>query len=189
MTTDLTGGNDFGEAVAVQIDGKVLVAGIAGGSGFAVVRYLGGLDTDGDGIPDEYETGTGIYVSPTNTGTSPTNSDSDGDGLTDGQEVYTYHTNPNLADTDGDGFSDLFELSTGFDPNSAVSTPDTHSSILIAVEYRFNAANGVSYRIEASTDLANWTTIETPIIGTGGVITRFYSTEGQAKRFFRSRRN
>ena len=72
---------------------------------------------------------------------------------------------------------------------SAASTPDALSSIRTAVEYRFNAALGVSYRIEACTDLVNWTAIETPIIGAGGVITRFYSTEGQPKRFFRSRRN
>ena len=58
-----------------------------------------------------------------------------------------------------------------------------------AAEYRINAALGISYRIEASTDLANWTTIETNIIGAGGVMTRFYSIEGQPRRFFRSRRN
>jgi hypothetical protein len=146
-------------------------------------------DTDGDGIPDNYETGTGIYVSPTNTGTSPTNSDTDGDGLTDWQEVNTSNTNPNIADTDSDGFGDGFEVSTGFNPNSATSTPETLSSIRQAAEYRFNAALGVSYRIEASTDVTNWATIETNIIGTGGVITRFYSIDGQPKRFFRSRRN
>lgn len=146
-------------------------------------------DTDGDGIRDRFETGTGIYVSPEDTGTSPTKADTDGDRLTDGREVYIYHTNPNRKDTDGDGFDDGFEVSTGFDPTSAASTPESRSTILSAAEYRFNAALGVSYRIEASTDLANWQTIETNIIGTGGVIPRFYSTEGQLKRFFRSRRN
>ena len=147
------------------------------------------IDTDGDGILDRYETGTGVYVSPTDTGTSPTNPDSDGDGLTDSQEVNVIHSNPNLHDTDGDGFDDGVEVATGFSPTSAASTPDSLSSIRTAAEYRFNAANGISYRIETSTDLATWTTLETPIIGTGGVITRFYSIEGQAKRFFRSRRN
>jgi hypothetical protein len=44
-------------------------------------------DTDGDGIPDIYETDTGVYVSPTNTGTDPTNPDSDGDGVCDGEGV------------------------------------------------------------------------------------------------------
>jgi uncharacterized delta-60 repeat protein len=147
------------------------------------------IDTDGDGILDRYETGTGIYVSPTDTGTSPANSDTDGDGLNDGAEVNTYHSNPVLADTDDDGFGDGFEASTGFNPTSATSTPDTLSSIRTAVEYRFNAANAVSYRIEVSTDLASWSTLETPIVGNGSVITRFYSIEGQPKRFFRSRRN
>jgi len=147
------------------------------------------IDTDGDGIFDRYETGTGIYVSPFDTGTSPMNRDSDGDGLNDGVEVNFYLSNPNLHDTDGDGFGDGFEVSAGFSPTSAASTPDAQSSILTAVEYRFNAANGISYRIEASIDLAIWTTIETNIIGAGGVVTRFYSIEGQPKRFFRSRRN
>ncbi len=146
-------------------------------------------DTDGDGIRDRFETGTGTFVSAEDTGTSPTNPDSDGDGLNDGDELNSYHTNPAVADTDGDGFDDGFEVSTGFSPTSAASTPDALSSIRTAAEYRFNAANGISYRIEASTDLANWQTIEPIVIGTGGVITRFYSIERQAKRFFRSRRN
>lgn len=146
-------------------------------------------DSDHDGIPNRFETATGIYVSATDTGTNPTNPDTDGDGLSDGAEVNIYHSNPNMADTDGDGFNDGFEVSTGFSPTSAASTPDTLSSIFTAVEYRFNAANGVSYRIEVSTDLATWSTLETPILGNGGVITRFYSVEGQPRRFFRSRRN
>jgi hypothetical protein len=41
-------------------------------------------DTDGDGIPDAYETGTGFYVSPTDTGTNPSLPDTDGDGVCDG---------------------------------------------------------------------------------------------------------
>jgi len=146
-------------------------------------------DTDGDGIRDRFETGTGTYVSPEDTGTRASNSDSDGDGLSDGQEVSFYLSNPNIIDTDGDGFGDGFEVSTGFSPTSATSTPEALSTALQAIEYRFNAASGVNYRIEVSTDLANWATIETPIPGTGGVITRFYSTENQPRRFFRSRRN
>ena len=63
------------------------------------------LDSDGDGIPNIYETGTGIYVSPTNTGTNPNTPDSDGDGLSDGAEILA-GTNPNTADTDGDGRCD-----------------------------------------------------------------------------------
>ena len=111
------------------------------------------------------------------------------DAPTQGEEVAYYQSNPNVLDTDGDGFGDGFEVMTGFSPTSAASTPDALSTALPAIEYRFNAANGISYRIEASTDLANWQTIETNIPGTGGVVTRFYSIEGQTRRYFRSRRN
>ena len=44
-------------------------------------------DLDGDRLPNCYETGTGTFVSTTNTGTSPTNNDTDGDGIKDGDEV------------------------------------------------------------------------------------------------------
>jgi len=45
------------------------------------------VDADADRLCDSFETGTGIYVSPTNTGTSPLLADTDGDGLRDGDEV------------------------------------------------------------------------------------------------------
>jgi hypothetical protein len=69
-------------------------------------------DNDNDGLLNIYETGTGIYVSPSDTGTAPSNPDTDGDGLKDGAEVLTNLTNPNLVDTDGDGLSDGAEVNT-----------------------------------------------------------------------------
>ena len=44
-------------------------------------------DDDNDGLLDTVETNTGIYVSPTNTGTNPLDADTDGDGVRDGTEV------------------------------------------------------------------------------------------------------
>jgi hypothetical protein len=78
-------------------------------------------DTDGDGIPDASETSTGVYVSPTDTGTDPNNADTDGDGLSDSVETATgtyvsptdTGTDPNTPDTDGDGLSDGVETNTG----------------------------------------------------------------------------
>nr|MCU0779551.1 thrombospondin type 3 repeat-containing protein [Akkermansiaceae bacterium] len=122
-------------------------------------------------------------------GSDPLKTDTDGDGLNDREEVEVHGTNPALKDTDNDGFDDHFEINTGFDPTLATSTPDAVSSIRTAVEFRFNAAEGVSYRIEDSTDLEEWNTVESNVIGTGGVVTRFYSTESMPKRYFRARRN
>ena len=51
-------------------------------------------DFDGDGLLDIYETETGVYVSPTDTGTDPLNADTDGDGWPDGTEV-SVGTDPN----------------------------------------------------------------------------------------------
>jgi hypothetical protein len=51
-------------------------------------------DDDNDGLLDIVETDTGIYVSPTDTGTDPYNPDSDGDSFSDGVEVSA-GTDPN----------------------------------------------------------------------------------------------
>lgn len=138
-------------------------------------------DTDGDGLLDGAEVNTHH--------SSPLKDDTDYDGLNDREEVLTYHSNPVVKDTDCDGFYDFFEVNTGFSPSLATSTPDALSSIRTAVEFRFNAANGSSYRIEASTDLNAWTIIEPSIIGQGGVVTRFYSIENLPHRYLRVRRN
>lgn len=45
------------------------------------------LDSDGDALPDCAETGTGVFIDDTNTGTDPQSADTDGDGLGDGEEV------------------------------------------------------------------------------------------------------
>ncbi len=78
-------------------------------------------DSDDDGLLDGAETGTGTYVSASDTGTKALDNDSDDDGLLDGMEntsgnfVSTTNTgtNPNKADTDGDGFSDSVENNSG----------------------------------------------------------------------------
>lgn len=114
--------------------------------------------------------------------------DDDNDGLNDSEEAAA-GTNPLLDDSDGDGFNDLFEIENGYDPNSSASTPEGRGTILDAVEFRFPAAHGASYRIEASTDLIDWSVIEDDILGESNVVSRFYSTENHARRFFRASSN
>lgn len=88
-------------------------------------------DTDGDGLNDNVETGTGIWVSATNTGTNPLAADTDGDGLRDGVETNTgtfvsatdTGTNPFMVDTDGDGTGDGAEVTLGTNPLVANPPP------------------------------------------------------------------
>ncbi len=101
----------------------VRIIGTEGGTasgGFLGVFELavyGFIDTDKDGMDDDWERKHGLNVGvndaaldPDNdgltnlqeylAGTDPQNADSDGDGLKDGYEVNVYHSNPNSADTD-----------------------------------------------------------------------------------------
>ena len=83
-------------------------------------------DTDDDGLSDLVETGTGTYVSPTNTGSDPQRADTDLDGLTDQAEVTgTPRTDPNKGDSDSDGFNDPAEIQAGTDPNNGEDNPLT----------------------------------------------------------------
>jgi hypothetical protein len=93
-------------------------------------------DTDADGLKDGEETGTGSWVSPTQTGTNRLKPDTDGDGLLDGQEnnsgsyvsATDTGTNPNLADTDSDTFNDYLEIARSTSPVSNASTPGASSA-------------------------------------------------------------
>ncbi|MBI1841561.1 MAG: hypothetical protein HYR88_12010, partial [Verrucomicrobia bacterium] len=55
--------------------------------------------------------------------TDPLLADTDGDGLSDSMEVNVSHTDPNKADTDGDGFNDLQEYYSKTDPNDKDQFP------------------------------------------------------------------
>ena len=63
---------------------------------FAITGVTLCVDVDADRLCDSYETSTGVYVSPINTGTNPNNPDTDGDRINDGDEVLGTLTGLNL---------------------------------------------------------------------------------------------
>ena len=82
-------------------------------------------DTDGDGLTDKVETGTGVFVSATDTGTDPLKADTDADGRKDGDELNVAPTtDPFNPDTDGDTYSDGFEVKTGHNPTDPNDNPE-----------------------------------------------------------------
>lgn len=104
---------------------------------FTTCGFQISADTDGDGIPDivenqgctdpnnadtdgdTYDDGLEIRM-----GSDPCDDqsipdlmlDTDGDGLSDFDEINTYHSDPDLFDTDDDGASDYAEVVLGLDP-------------------------------------------------------------------------
>jgi hypothetical protein len=62
-------------------------AAIGDGQGQGTINNDDCADTDGDRLCNAYETDTGVYVSPTDTGTDPADADTDDDELSDGDEV------------------------------------------------------------------------------------------------------
>ncbi|MCX6599192.1 MAG: Ig-like domain-containing protein [Acidobacteria bacterium] len=128
-----------GVVTAVSSGTVVIQAINDGASAMIQVRVqIASADTDGDGIPDDYEIANGLNPnSPNdanedpdrdgltnrqefNLGTNPRNADTDGDGLKDGEEAQR-GTNPLLADTDGDLVPDGLELQMGTNPLDRLS--------------------------------------------------------------------
>ena len=123
---------------AVSSGSVVIQATQEGTSGLIGLGLSLSGDSDGDGIPDDYELAHGMNPNdPTDAlqdpdhdglsnlqefrlGTDPNKADTDGDGLKDGEEVLR-GTNPLLADTDGDGIPDGIEIANGTDPLNASS--------------------------------------------------------------------
>src|SRR5690554_4023395 len=131
-------------------------------------------DTDGDGLPDDYEVENGLNpndpvdafedhdndgltaLAEYELGTNPQAADTDGDGLTDKEEVDGIDgisTNPLLADSDGDGLNDGLEFLVGSNPldRSSANYADAIESLSVTPPNVLMTFNGID--TEVSTQL------------------------------------
>ncbi|HEY5913247.1 MAG TPA: LamG-like jellyroll fold domain-containing protein [Verrucomicrobiae bacterium] len=113
-------------------------------------------DTDGDGLRDGVETGTGIWTSATDTGTDPLNPDVDGDGLLDGAETRTgvfvsaanTGSDPYLPDTDFDGYGDFTEVLLGSSPVNFSSIPIQIGAVNLLAYWDFNSPSVTTQAVD-----------------------------------------
>ena len=163
---------------------------------------LANPDADGDGLPDSVETGTGIYVDSTNTGTDPNLADTDGDGLSDSVDLFP-NDGTETVDTDGDGVGDNGDVHPGYN-DAELTTYLSNNSYILDDGSGGGTGGGLSEQdlidlrigsqlasiandqatlqvvIEQSDDLGAWSTLQTESVTVD-------APPGTTKQFFRYR--
>lgn len=107
-------------------------------------------DTDGDGLDDAKEDTDGDGLDnfrEQQIGTSPLFADTDEDGLPDRDEAEGHRTDPLNRDTDGDGVGDGREVANGSDPR----VPDADKVVTsLSTFHTINISNGAVERVQVA---------------------------------------
>jgi len=129
-------------------------------------------DRDGDGILDIYETHTGVYNGPTDTGTDPDNPDTDGDRQNDGDEV--------IAGTDPNNPTSVFEVESVTQAGAAGMIIEwfARTNKVYSIHY----ANG-SLVTNGFAPLGGWTNIVVTADGLTNIVDT--AAAGLTNRFYR----
>lgn len=145
------------------------------------VAIVSNSDSDGDGLPDAWET---KYFGDLHYGAQD---DPDGDHLTNAQEL-AQGTDPSLKDTDGDGFDDATEISYGTNPLDPKSAPVFGLSIFVSnLDLEFQTAVGHHYQLQIAPEAApsSWSTIA-DFIGDGKLFRTNLAVRGTSYKYFKA---
>lgn len=129
-------------------------------------------DIDGDGLANELETNTGIFVDATHTGTNPYDADSDDDGVNDGTEVNVNLTNPLKVNYATMTVAGDFQ---GWSPSPAADNTMTKvagQEFAWTLNYRFSQLTNTIGKFTAGSWAKNWgtnaSTVSTGKLAMGG---------------------
>lgn len=109
-----------------SLNGKM----VSGGRLNVFTMLSAALDSDGDGMPDDWELN---YSPPLYTNVVDSANDPDNDHLSNGDE-YSNGTDPTNPDTDGDSLVDGWEVTYGFSPLSSTGQLDSVERVGISTE-------------------------------------------------------
>lgn len=150
-------------------------------------------DTDSDGLTDNVETGTGVFVSSSDTGSLPASADSDGDGYQDGEEVdgsgLGFVGNPNKFNHSQVAAAGSF-LTPQWDPTGGTNGLMTAGTGLTgqyswSLDAKVAAAGEIQFKFTNATDWSSnvhwqWGATGTPglAVRNGGNIVRTITASG-----------
>lgn len=113
-------------------------------------------DTDGDGIKD---------IREKELGTDSNNWDTDKDDLSDGEELFIWHTDPLKMDTDGDSYSDSKEIRAGYNPTGPGKIGELQKNISSST-VSSSVKTDISTSSSTSSATSTSAVINSPIIST-----------------------